>query len=125
MDATEVPVQTISATDAIPQACWVPVAVAGEIDLATAPDMLATVLAAAKPETAGIMVDVSAVTFIGAEGLNFLIRARNDECEHGRDVVLRSPPLMMARMLEICDLADLVQQPQIDGGVSVAPEAGR
>jgi anti-anti-sigma regulatory factor len=51
---------------------WVPVKIAGEVDIATASGVLGTVLGASKAETAGIFVDVSGVTFMGAAGHQYL-----------------------------------------------------
>jgi anti-anti-sigma factor len=81
------------------------------LDLATAPDVLATLLAASKSETAGIIVDVSAVTFFGAAGIGAFIGARNHERAQGRDLLLRAPPFVVTRVLDICDLADLIEPP--------------
>ena len=91
--------------------CWVRVAVAGDIDLATAPEVLATLLAASRSGTVGIVVDVSAVTFFGAAGIGVFIKARNHKREQGRDLWLRAPPSIVRRVLDICDLADLVEPP--------------
>ena len=60
-------------------------------------------------------MDVSAVTFFGAAGVGAFIRARDHERKQGRDLVLRSPPSAVTRVLEICDLADLVEPPATAG----------
>jgi anti-sigma B factor antagonist len=120
MEASEIP-STLAGPDGRQAAgrCWVSVAVAGEIDIASAPEVLATLLAAAKSETAGIVVDVSAVTCLGAAGIGAFIRARNHEREHGRDLLLRAPPPIVARVLDICGLADLVEPPAAAEATSV------
>jgi anti-anti-sigma factor len=124
MDASEIPLTLADpASHRAPSPCWVTVSLAGEIDLATAPDVLATLLAASKSETAGIVVDVSAVTFFGAAGIGALMGARNHEGEHGRDLLLRAPPRVVRRVLDICRLGDLVEPPATTGHTSV-PAAG-
>lgn len=112
MDTSEIPLMPADpGSPCVARPGWVTVAVVGEIDLATAPDVLATLLAASKSKTAGIVVDVSGVTFFGAAGIGAVLRARNHERDHGRDLVLRAPPPIVTRVLGICDLTDLVEPP--------------
>jgi anti-sigma B factor antagonist len=92
---------------------WVPVKVAGEIDIATVSGVLGTVLGASKAGTAGIVVDVSGVTFMGAAGINIFVVGRNQQREKGQDLMLRSPSPFLLRVLEICDLGDVVEPPAV------------
>lgn len=80
-------------------------------------------MAASKSETAGIVVDVSAVTFFGAAAIGAVIRARNHEQEKSRDLLLRAPPSVVTRVLDICDLADLVE-PLATAEPGSAPSTG-
>ena len=88
---------------------WATVSVCGEVDIAAADDVLATVLAASRADSAGILVDVSAVTFIDAAGIGTFLRARNFERDGGRDLALHAAPLLVTRLLDICGLPDLVE----------------
>jgi anti-sigma B factor antagonist len=109
-------------SDSGPRPCWVTVAVAGEIDLASAPEVLATLLASSRSETAGIVVEVSGVTSFGTAGVSAaFVRPRNHEREHRRDLLLRAPPPVVRGVLDICNLADLVgpaatAEPQVRPG---------
>ncbi|MBV9659864.1 MAG: STAS domain-containing protein [Acidimicrobiales bacterium] len=111
METHEIASARTSAVGAIPTPDWVVIAVSGEIDMATAPEALATVLAASKPETAGIVVDIRAVTFLDASGIRAFITARHYERDHGRDLFLRAPLPIVVRVLDICGVTDLVEPP--------------
>jgi anti-anti-sigma factor len=52
---------------------WVVLAVRGEIDLATGPQLRATLTDTLRAEPAGLVVDLSDVAFLGSTGLSALI----------------------------------------------------
>jgi anti-anti-sigma factor len=83
-------------------------AVAGEIDIATAP-ALAQALAelsatGASPHDGPVIVDLSEVTFMDSTGVNSLVKAKRD----GIDVQLRSPGPLAARVIELTGLDRVV-----------------
>jgi anti-sigma B factor antagonist len=81
------------------------VSIAGEVDLATAPD-LATALeqALATTGTAGVRVDCSEVEFMDSAGLRVLIAARGAAGERDRPFELRDPSEQVRRLMEIAGL---------------------
>jgi anti-sigma B factor antagonist len=85
------------------------VAVAGELDLATAP-LLADVLdGLCDPGIDTIVVDVTDLGFCDSSGLAVLVRSHRAAEEHGVRVVVRSPPPAMRSLLEITRLQYLIE----------------
>ncbi|MCW2915205.1 MAG: anti-anti-sigma factor [Actinomycetia bacterium] len=84
------------------------VAVAGDIDLATAPDLHTHLCAAidAMISNAGgvVIVDLSAVTFMDASGLTALIRAEARAWERGARLHLRALAPCVTRLLQLTGL---------------------
>ncbi|MFD4740225.1 STAS domain-containing protein [Streptomyces virginiae] len=79
------------------------VQVGGEMDIDRAP-MMYDALQAAITEPAGsdeIVVDLSDLSFCDSSGLNALIHARQTAAEHGRRIILRTPPPQLRRLLEM------------------------
>jgi anti-sigma B factor antagonist len=80
------------------------VRVAGEVDLATAPD-LAAALDGALAERRPIVIDLSDVEFIDTSGVRVLLDARRHVTEQGIELTVVAPPGSPAR--RILDLTDL------------------
>lgn len=81
------------------------VALAGEIDLYTAPRLqseLTGALSAAGP--ARIVVDMSAVDFCDSTGMNVLLAAHRLATERGGDLVLAAPRPAVRKILEVTGL---------------------
>lgn len=77
--------------------------VGGEMDIDRAP-MLYDALHAAITQPGGaeeIFVDLSDLSFCDSSGLNALIHARQTAAEHGRRIILRTPPPQLRRLLEM------------------------
>jgi anti-anti-sigma factor len=73
----------------------------GELDLATVPDLRVRLLAAVERHPAGVVVDLSQVTFADCSALAALVAARNRARELGRPLpVLRGTPPKVARLLK-------------------------
>ena len=70
--------------------CGATAVAAGET-LESAADVLATLPATSKSETAGIVVDVSAFMLSAQPAVGAVIRAPNHEREYGRDLLVRAP----------------------------------
>ncbi len=80
-------------------------ALAGEIDLYTAPKLqseLTSALAGGKP--ANIVVDMSAVEFCDSTGMNVLLAAHRLAGERGGDLVLAAPRAPVRKILEVTGL---------------------
>ena len=79
------------------------VVAAGELDLASAPELTAA-LQAVTAGTDTLVIDVAALTFCDSSGLRALIAATGD-----RTVVLKSPPPQLLRLLELTNTSDLFE----------------
>ena len=80
-------------------------ALAGEIDLYTAPRLqseLSSVLPAAGPGM--ILVDMSAVDFCDSTGMNVLLAAHRLAAERGNELVLAAPRPALRKILEVTGL---------------------
>jgi anti-sigma B factor antagonist len=80
-------------------------ALAGEIDLYTAPKLqgeLTTALAAGKPSH--LVVDMSAVEFCDSTGMNVLLAAHRLATERGGDLALAAPRPSVRKILEVTGL---------------------
>ncbi|MGW7333978.1 STAS domain-containing protein [Streptomyces sp. NPDC054840] len=77
--------------------------VGGELDIDRAPmlrDALHTVITRpGGPDE--IVVDLSGLSFCDSSGLNALIHAQQTAAEHGRRIILRTPPSQFRRLLEM------------------------
>jgi anti-sigma B factor antagonist len=81
------------------------VALAGEIDLYTAPRLqaeLAGVFLPADPAT--IVVDLSAVDFCDSTGMNVLLAAHRLAAEQGGELILAAPRPALRKILEVTGL---------------------
>ena len=83
---------------------------AGEVDLSTAP-----VLTAAIAELLGdgsgsrtVVVDLSEVSFLDSSGVAAIAAARRLAREGGSELVLRSPPAMVAKVLDITGMSGVI-----------------
>ena len=84
------------------------VALAGEIDLYTAPRLqseLTAAMGAGKP--ARIVVDMSAVEFCDSTGMNVLLAAHRQACERGGDLALAAPRAAGRKILEVTGLGSV------------------
>ena len=73
---------------------------AGELDLATAPRLRARLLGALERHPAGVVVDLSRVTFADCRAVAALVAARNRALVLSRPLALRGTPPKMARLLK-------------------------
>lgn len=84
----------------------VDVRVAGEIDVVTAPVLqrhIDTAIASGRPT---LVIDLSDTTFIDARGVAVLVKARMRLAGMGARLVLRRPPPLVRRVLELADQID-------------------
>lgn len=73
----------------------------GELDLATAPDVLAAVEAATGDGTTRLVLDMSGVSFIDSTGVRTLLEANRVA---GNDLSLLAPSPAVTRVLELTEL---------------------
>lgn len=83
------------------------VAVAGELDVATAPDLRGRLEETFAQEPAVVVVDLLRVTFIDSTALGVLIEARKEQVAQGRHlrIVIADPRIM--KVFQITGLTDL------------------
>jgi anti-anti-sigma factor len=78
--------------------------VAGELDLETAPQLLAAAEPVLRADAGALVVDLSRLAFIDSSGLSALIRLNNQMSGTGREFVIISPPPLVAKAFEITGL---------------------
>ena len=84
---------------------WV-VALAGELDLSTAPAAERELMRLERTEPAMMAIDLRALTFIASAGVALLLETQRRAAQRGhRLVVVRGSPAVQ-RVFEICGLAD-------------------
>jgi anti-anti-sigma factor len=84
------------------------VAVAGELDLETAPEVW-DVLAHALEDGGLVAIDLSGVTFMDSQGLNLLVRAHKRATFNGGRLVLRAPRPQARKVLQLTKLDEVFE----------------
>jgi anti-sigma B factor antagonist len=95
------------------------VAVAGEVDMQTAPD-LQTAIETASSRALEIWVDVSDTTFMDSSGLHALVQSRAHLAEAGRRLVLICPQGPVLRVLTLTGLDQLFEIHATRGAANTA-----
>jgi anti-anti-sigma factor len=83
---------------------WALILPRGDLDLLTAPALLGDVLEASRRCRLGVVVDFVDCTFVDLSAVHALERAWRALRADGRRLVVRNPPRLLARMLELCGL---------------------
>lgn len=81
----------------------------GEHDLFTVELLRAALVEAVDTCEAGVVIDLGDVTFMGSATVRTLSDARPVLAGRGRSLAFRSPSPRQRRMLQFCDLADLIE----------------
>jgi anti-sigma B factor antagonist len=84
------------------------VAVRGEIELATAPELTVALDDAIRASTGPFVVDLTAVDFLDSTGISCLVRARALLGQDDRPLALICPPGIVRRALELTAIDQLV-----------------
>ncbi|MFD6172983.1 STAS domain-containing protein [Streptomyces coeruleorubidus] len=87
------------------------IVLAGEIDLATAPLVHAALAACVHDGVRTTDVDLTAVTFCDASGINAFLTASRLATDAGMTLRLHGPPPAMARIIELTGSAFLLHEP--------------
>jgi anti-sigma B factor antagonist len=83
------------------------VAVAGELDLLTEPELVDAVSdALADTDAAGVVLDLTDVAFIDSSGLRALLLCRNQAHDHGLPLALALRDGPVVRLLNIAGVTD-------------------
>jgi anti-anti-sigma factor len=81
----------------------------GEHDLYTVELLRTALVEAVDTCEAGVVIDLGDVTFMGGATIKALSDSRAVLAERGRPLTFRSPSHGQRRMLQICELADLIE----------------
>lgn len=84
------------------------VAVAGECDITTAPQLLDTLSTQIAGAERLVVVDLSDLRYLDLAGIHALLAARDTLARHGRSLALASPRRHVARMLELTQACRLI-----------------
>jgi anti-sigma B factor antagonist len=99
-------------------------AVVGEVDVATAPDLLSAVVAAVGAADR-VVLDLGRLTFIDAAGLGALVACRRYACDQGATLHLSDVPEHARRLLVITGLEATLLAPLPDTRPGADQERGR
>lgn len=75
--------------------------VSGEVDMASAPELLDTLLAAEAPRGGSLILDLAGVTFMDSAGINALVEAHRQQEANGVALTVVEVPPLIAKMLRI------------------------
>jgi stage II sporulation protein AA (anti-sigma F factor antagonist) len=84
------------------------VAVSGELDITTAPQLVDAVAVLSPPATTAVAIDLSALTFIDSSGINALRTAVRAAGSRGAGAIVASPSPRVLRVLELVRIAEIV-----------------
>jgi len=88
------------------QAEGVVLRVAGEVDMVTSPVLQRHLDSAIASRRATVVLDLSETTFLDARGVGVIVSARKSASRSGSRLVIRRPPPLVRRVLEIADQVD-------------------
>jgi anti-sigma B factor antagonist len=91
------------------------VAVSGELDLASSPELRRRVMQLLSLPVRAITLDLAAVTFMDSSGLAALITARDEARQRHIDFRLASVPAQARMVMELTDTADVLGVVSGDG----------
>jgi anti-sigma B factor antagonist len=83
--------------------------VRGEVDMDTAPELNALVDAVIRQGYRSVVLDMALLAFMDASGLRVIASGASRLRPSGGEVVLRSPPPIVQRILDITRLTDVVR----------------
>jgi anti-sigma B factor antagonist len=84
-------------------------AVEGEIDLVTAPDLASTINGLIEKGYTHMILDLGGVSFMGATGLGVIASTAARLSALGGHFAIRSPRRMVTHLLDVADMSDVVR----------------
>jgi anti-anti-sigma factor len=95
------------------------IAIAGEIDMETAPQLAEEVELAVWSTVGAFVLDLTGLTFLDSSGLHALLRARAYLAREDRSLVLICPPGAARRVLDLASVLDtFVVYPSADAAAA-------
>jgi anti-sigma B factor antagonist len=92
----------------------------GEHDVSTVTALSQTMARAIALDDGDLVIDLSAVQFMDAATVGVLVRARDFLELQSRSLALRAPSPCAARILDLCDLAELLEPRPVETTRSIA-----
>jgi anti-anti-sigma factor len=84
------------------------VAAAGELDVASAPQLLSAVAVLGQPGTRAVAIDLSALTFIDSSGINALRTAVRAANARGLGAIVAAPSERVQRVFELVRIGEII-----------------
>jgi anti-anti-sigma factor len=106
-----------SIADAGPTTVWL----RGDQDLSTSAGLLTMIDEAMASGVGDVVIDLSAVSFMDAGTIGHIVRAANRLAMQSRVVVVRRPSEPARRVLQICGLLGLAEDPDARDATSSGP----
>jgi anti-anti-sigma factor len=86
----------------------------GEHDVTTVAALSQTMARAIALDDSDLVIDLSGVEFMDAATIGVIVRARDFLAQRSRSMTLRSPSTCARRIVDVCDLADLLDADVLD-----------
>lgn len=96
----------------------VAVAVVGEQDISNEVVLAADMARGIAASDDALVIDLQGVTFMGASTISVLVTTRRFLADRGRGLIVRSPSACARRLLDICGLADLIEDIPLESAAS-------
>ena len=84
------------------------VAASGELDIASAPQLLGAIAVLGQPATSAVAIDLSALTFIDSSGINALRAAVRSANARGLGAIVAAPSQRVQRVFELVRLSEVI-----------------
>jgi anti-sigma B factor antagonist len=93
----------------LPDADWAILAVAGEVDLATVPELERAVKSVLENGTANLVIDLSDTSFMDSTGLRVLITADQQFKDADRDLAILVKAGPISRLIDVSGMNELLR----------------
>ena len=93
----------------LPDADWAVLAVAGEVDLATVPELERAIKGVLDAGSSNLVIDLSETTFMDSTGLRVLIMANREFSDGDRDLAILVRPGPISRLLDVSGMHELLR----------------
>jgi anti-sigma B factor antagonist len=81
-------------------------ALAGELDVISAPDLAEQLDALAADACPRVLIELSRLSFVDSAGVSVLVKARHEAEANGRRLILRNPTEQVHQVFSVLGLAD-------------------
>lgn len=88
---------------------WAVLAIAGEVDLATVPELEQAIKGVLEEGTSNLVLDLSETTFMDSTGLRVLIMADREFKEGDRSLAILVKPGPISRLLDVSGMHELLR----------------